>query len=193
MERASALLNLVPYSAESAPEKAKELMERIRAKYGFVPNVYAGMAHSPGLLETYLVGYEQFREKSGLNPIEQEVVFLTISRFHRCRYCMAAHSLVADLVAKMPTDVLDAVRKGMSIPDPKLAALAAFTHAMVETRGMPTPEQVREFRAAGYTDRHALEIILALALKTMSNFSNHLLQPELEPAFRAYAWAEDPS
>ncbi|HXG29117.1 MAG TPA: carboxymuconolactone decarboxylase family protein [Nevskiales bacterium] len=190
MTAAIAKLDLPAQTLESTSGKAREMLETAQARLGFVPNMYANMVNSPGLLETYLMGYERFRQDSGFTPAEQEVVFLTISRFHRCTYCMAAHSMIADKVSKVPAPVLQALRDGTAIPDAKLAALSAFTHAMVESRGAPTPEQVQAFRAAGYTDRQVLEIILAIAVKTLSNYSNHVLHTPVDAAFQAYAWSD---
>ena len=150
--------------------------------------MYAGMANSAGLLETYVSGYWQFRDESGFTPVEQEVVLLTISRFHACTYCMAAHSMIADKMSKVPADVLEALREGKPLPDPRLVALAEFTTIMLEQRGSPTPEQFNDFIAAGYLDRDVLEIILAIAVKTISNYSNHVLHTSVDEAFRAYAW-----
>ncbi len=53
---------------------------------GMVPNMYGLMANSPGLLATYLDGYQRFRSASGFAPAEQETVLLTISRFNECDY-----------------------------------------------------------------------------------------------------------
>jgi AhpD family alkylhydroperoxidase len=39
--------------------------------------------------------------------VEQEVVFLTISRENECLYCMPAHSFVADKLPNVPTEVTD--------------------------------------------------------------------------------------
>ncbi|MHB1668637.1 carboxymuconolactone decarboxylase family protein [Thiomonas sp.] len=189
MTSSIATLNLPSQTADSTQGKAREMLETARARLGFVPAMYANMVNSPGLLETYLLGYERFRQDGGFTQAEQEVVFLTISRFHGCTYCMAAHSMIGEKMSKVPAPVLEALRKGAAIPDAKLAALSAFTHTMVESRGTPSPEQLQAFRAAGYSDRHALEIVLALAVKTLSNFSNHLMQTEVDPAFQAYAWA----
>lgn len=80
----------------------------LSAQSGFVPDMYAGMVNSPGLLEKYLLGYERFRKESGFTPVEQEVVLLTISRFHGCTYCMTAHSMIAAKMSKVPRDVLEA-------------------------------------------------------------------------------------
>lgn len=183
-----ARLALEPQTLASTIGVAHDVLAAAQARLGFVPHMYAHMANAPGLLHTYTTGYEHFRQASGFTPAEQEVVFLTISRFHRCTYCMAAHSMIADKVSKVSAPVLQALRDGMAIPDAKLAALSAFTHAMVESRGAPTPEQVQAFRAAGYTDRQVLEIILAIAVKTLSNYSNHVLHTPVDPAFQPYAW-----
>lgn len=184
-----AKLDLPSQRLESTSGKARELLETAKTRLGFIPTMYANMANVPGLLETYLVGYENFRQEGGFAPAEQETVFLTISRFHRCTYCMAAHSMIADKVCRLPSAVLEALRKGLPIPDPKLAALSEFTRVMVENRGAPTPEQLQAFRDAGYSDRQALAIVLAIAVKTLSNFSNHLLHSEVEPLFQDYAWS----
>ncbi len=184
----TAQLRLPLQTIDSAEGNAKAMLITAKAQVGFVPNMYAGMANSPGLLETYLLGYQRFRDESSFTPVEQEVVLLTISRFHACTYCMAAHSMIADKMSKVPAEVLQALRTGGSIPDAKLAALSELTAIMVEQRGNPTIEQFEAFIAAGYSDRAVLEIVLAIAVKTISNYSNHVLHTEVDAAFQAYAW-----
>ena len=146
------------------------------------------MVNSPGLLETYLDGYARFRKDSGFTPAEQEVVFLTLSRDNGCDYCMAAHSTIAEKMSKVPRQVTEAIREGRQIPDPKLAALSAFTDKMFTSRGLPSKADVRAFLDAGYEERHVLEIILALAVKTLSNYSNHLFHTPLDQGFAERAW-----
>jgi len=51
---------------------------------------------------------------------------------------------------------------------PKLRALSTFTRTIFITRGRPSAEDVELFLKAGYSERQVLEIILALAVKTMS-------------------------
>ena len=188
----TAQLRIPGQTIDGTEGAAKTLLEKAKAQMGFVPNMYAGMANSPGLLETYLLGYQRFREASGFTAVEQEVVLLTISRFHGCTYCMAAHSMIADKMSKVPAEVLEALRTGGLIPDARLAALSEFTAIMVEQRGNPTTEQFEAFLAAGYGDREVLDIVLAIAVKTISNYSNHLLHTEVDAAFRAYAWEPRP-
>jgi uncharacterized peroxidase-related enzyme len=183
---AQARLNLPALTLETAFPEAHHVLTKAKAQVGFIPNMYANMANSPGVLDTYLDGYTRFRNDSGFTSVEQEVVFLVISRANDCRYCTAAHSMIADKMSKVPADVLSALRDGRPIADQKLEALARFTRVIFDTRGRPTQQDLDSFRSAGYGDRHALEIVLALAVKTLSNYANHLFHTEVDDMFSAY-------
>lgn len=74
------ILSLPPRTLEDAEPRAKAVLQSVQASMKFVPNMYAVMANSPGLLETYLHGYTLLREESGFTPAEQEAILLTISR-----------------------------------------------------------------------------------------------------------------
>lgn len=172
----------------AANERQKPILEGVIKGMGAVPNMYANMVTSPGLLETYLHGYDVFRKESGFTPVEQEVVFLTISYLNACDYCMAAHSVIADKMSKVPEDVTNAIRDGRKIEDDKLEALSAFTKELFTTRGRPSAAAAQQFLDAGYTERQVLEIILALAVKTLSNYSNHVFGTEVDAMFSSRAW-----
>lgn len=182
-------LSLSPRTTADAEPSAMLALEGAQKTLGFIPNMYASMANSPGLLDTYLHGYQQFREQSGFTPAEQEVVFLTISRTNGCRYCVAAHSLLADKMSNVPLPVTEAIRDGREIPDAKLSALSTFTRVMVEARGLPARMDVGAFLGAGYSERQILEVILAIAVKTISNYSNHLFHTPVDAAFASRIWS----
>ncbi len=175
---------VVPAEAEGL---AKELLDGAKSKVGFVPNMYTGMAINPGLLSTYLHGYEHFRNSGNFTPPEQETVLLTISTKNGCDYCTAAHSMLAVKVSKLSEENTNAIRDGNALNDPKLNALAKFTTHMWQTRGLPTKAAAAQFKSAGFADTHILEIILAIAVKTISNYANHVNHSELDDAFSAYA------
>jgi len=183
-------IQLSQVTEENAPEGSRAILSSTKARLGKVPNMYANLANSPGLLSTYLAGYDRFRKESGFNPLEQEVVFLAISRFHDCTYCVAVHSAVADL-NKVPTEVIDAIRDGKPLDDPKLAALHDFTTQVVATRGRPAADELDRFLSVGYAETKVLEIILAVAVKTISNFTNHFFETLLDDAFASRSWLPD--
>ena len=183
------VLDLTLLTPENAPPEAAALLRGAQQKIGFVPNMYGYMAQVPELLEAYLSGYAGFRSGAGFTPPEQEVVFLAISAVHGCDYCVAAHSMLAAKVSKVPADSVAALRAGRQLPDAKLEALAEFTRLMVTSRGMPGKAAVDAFLAAGFTERHVLGIVLAIGVKTYSNYTNHLAGTALDPAFADHAVA----
>lgn len=176
-------IGLDPVELENANEQQKEILENAKKANGMIPNMYKNMVNLPALQNTYDTGYEQFRKDSGLTPAEQEVVLLTVSTANSCEYCIAAHSYLAENVSKTPKDVIEAIRQGKEIEDDKLKALHEFTKVMNESRGNPTPEEAKKFLAAGYSEKQILAIILAQAVKTISNYSNHIFHTEVDEAF----------
>lgn len=183
-------LTLPAKNLDDANQRQRAVLDKALSQVGFIPNMYARMVHSPGMLNTYLDGYAAFREESGFTPPEQELIFLAISRENGCEYCMAAHSTLADMKSKLAPEVTDAIRAGTPIPDAKLAALATFTRIMVANRGLPNDAEVNAFLAAGYTERQVLEIVLAIAVKTLSNYANHLFHTPLDTMFESRRWTD---
>lgn len=186
---ADPVLDLAPLDPETAEPKAREKLEAARSKLGFVPNMYGNMAHLPELLEAYMSAYQGFRDGAGFTPPEQEVVFLAVSLENGCDYCAAAHSMIAEKVSKVPAESLAALREGRDLPDARLDALAKFTRRMVESRGEPAGNDVAAFLAAGYEAKQVLGIILAIGVKTFSNYTNHVAGTEIDEAFAGHAVA----
>lgn len=184
-------ITLPPVTLDNAEGPAKEVLQKALKQVGFIPNMYSNMVHSPGVLNTYLDGYAAFRKDSGFTSVEQEVVFLVLSYENGCEYCVSAHSFLADAKSGVPKEVTDAIREGRTITDAKLEALAAFTRVIVNARGLPDRKQVDAFLSAGFSERHILEIVLATAVKTLSNYSNHLFHTKLDPVFEGRRWADN--
>lgn len=181
-------LTLEPKTIESAAPAAKEILLNTKKELNMIPNMYTNMANAPALLSTYSHGYRLFRKEGGFTPAEQEVIFLIISYENQCDYCMAAHSVVADMFSKVPPVVTEAIRSGGPIPDQKLQALSDFTGIMVNKRGRPSPNDVNSFLQAGYKEEQILYIILAISVKTISNYSNHIFHTPVDAMFKAREW-----
>lgn len=176
-------IGLGPVELEDANDEQKEILQNAKKANGMIPNMYKNMVNLPGLQNTYDDGYNRFRKESGFTAPEQEVILLTISIANSCGYCTAAHSYIAENVSKTPKDVIKAIRNGDRIEDDKLRTLHEFTKVMNESRGNPSPEQAKAFLDAGYSEKQILAIILAQAVKTISNYSNHIFNTEVDQAF----------
>jgi alkylhydroperoxidase family enzyme len=96
--------------------------------------------------------------------------------------------MLGKMMSQVPQEVLDAIRAGADIPNARLQALAVFTKVMHDKRGNPTPEDVAAFLRAGFSEQHILAVVLAIAVKTLSNYSNHIFHTPTDTAFAAFAW-----
>ena len=67
-------------------------------------------------------------------------------------------------------------------------ALRLFTTQVVDKRGWLSAEDVGNFIAAGYSQAQILEVVLGVAMKTISNYTNHIAGTELDAAFADFAW-----
>jgi uncharacterized peroxidase-related enzyme len=176
------------HTKESAPEKALPLMDAAASTFGFVPNLLGIMASSPALAEAYLALSGIFEKSTALTAAERQVVLLTVSRYHQCHYCMAAHSMAADMQNVAP-DIINAIRNDLPISDPKLEALRHLATMLVECRGLIPEQELKAFLDAGYQASHVLDVMVGVGQKTLSNYTNHLAKTPLDAALESHAWS----
>lgn len=86
-------------------------------------------------------------------------------------------------MSKVLTEVTDAIRNGKQITDVKLNALSKLTRSLTVNRGIVSQQEIDNFIAAGYSETHVLGIITGIGIKTMSNYSNHLTNPQIDSTF----------
>lgn len=183
-------ISLEPKQIENAPEISNKILENTKMGLGMIPNMFSTMANNPALLDAYSYSYKTFRENAGFTSQEQEIIFLSIAFENECEYCMAAHSFVADMMSKVPTEVTDAIRNNSEIEDAKYKALSMFSKVMTAKRGNPSQEEIAAFLNAGYTENHILGVITAIGVKTMSNYFNHVFNTPVDNAFKGRTWVK---
>lgn len=180
-------MNTTLHTVETAPEAARPLLEGVKQANGFIPNILASMGGSPATLEGYLA-LSKIYGKTSFSPTEQQVISFTASIDNGCTYCVAAHTTMSQ-AQKIDAAVLDALRSGQALSDPKLEALRNFTLAVVRDRGWVSDDDQAAFLAAGYTPANALEVVLGVTLKTLTNYTNHLFETPLDAPFQPNAWS----
>jgi uncharacterized peroxidase-related enzyme len=173
-----------PLTVATAPEDSKPLLETIQKVNGFVPNLMAIFANNPAVLQGYLA-LDGAWEKGSFTPRERQIVLLAASVVNKCKYCIAEHSTIAKGWLRTPADVVAAIRNNTTVPDPKLDALVTLVKELVRERGYARPETIRNFIAAGYTKEQVMELLLGIALKTISNYLDHLSPAPVDQAFAA--------
>ncbi|MBO6856609.1 carboxymuconolactone decarboxylase family protein [Roseibium sp.] len=179
------------HTPETVPQGSLDLLERSKKDYGFYPKLHQVMAEAPSVYEAYLETFRLFTQATDLSPTEQQVVMMTVNYLNECHYCMAGHTMLMKMV-KVPDDAIAALRVGGRLNDPKLEALRVYTRTLVEQRGHIGDDALKAFLAAGYSKRQALEVLVGIAAKTLSNFTNALAHTELDEPVKQFAWKKEP-
>lgn len=174
------------HTPETAPEGAAELLEQTRKTFGMIPNLEGVMAAAPALLKSYATMWEDF-DQTSLTPVERQVVYQTVNFENTCNYCVPWHTLLAQKAGMSPTDV-EALREGRALADKKLEALRQFTRELVLQRGKISRAALGAFFAAGYGPQQSLEVVMGIAIKTMSNFTNSIASTPLDQAVAKLGW-----
>lgn len=175
------------YTTETAHEDARDLLQGVQDKMGgFLPNLYKQMAGAPVVLQAYLA-LSDLIAKTSFSPAERHLILLTLSAHNGCKYCVAAHSSGARM-AKLDQEVIEAVRSGVAAQDARLQALRAFAETVLETRGKVGPEAMTTFTDAGFTKTQAMELLIAVSMKAMSNSFSRMFDTPLDDALAKTAW-----
>ncbi len=174
------------HTQETAPEGSKETLEKMQGAYGFIPNLGGVMAGSPAMIGSLMALAMNFT-KSSLSPVEQQVVAIQTSTYNGCAYCVASHSMAA-VKARMDEGDLEALRSGGALADAKLEALRKFTESVVDKRGWVDDGEVQAFLDAGYDQQNLLDVLVGVTMKTLTNYTNHIVKTPLNPQYEPQKW-----
>ncbi|MCK0746017.1 carboxymuconolactone decarboxylase family protein [Chromohalobacter nigrandesensis] len=177
------------HTVDSAPQEAKARLEGAQQKMGFLPNLFAKMAEAPALLEAYQT-LDEIYSRTSLTPAQQQVALLAISSVNGCKFCVAAHTGGAQ-AAKVPEGDIEKLRELQNPDDPKLNAVARFAKHLVQARGWAKDDEVKAFLEAGFEKQQLLELVIAVSLKTLSNYTNHIAGTPLNEELKSLEW-QDP-
>ena len=174
----------IPATVDAAPAAAQPLLNGVKAKLGSVPNLFRLLAVSPAALEGYL-GLSGALGKGLLDARTRERIALAVAEFNGCGYCKSAHAFIGRNMAGLSDTEIAANRRGDST-DERAAAAVRFAIKIVEARGQVSDSDVATVRAAGYSDAELIEIVLHVALNTLTNYVNEVAATTIDfPAVQA--------
>ena len=175
-----------PASIEAAPEGAQPLLQAVKKQLGVVPNMFRVIGNSPAALEGYL-GLSGALMKGSLEPQTRERIALAIAEVNGCDYCLSAHTYLGKNLSKLTDAEIAANRDGGST-DAKADAAVRFAVKLTQSRGHVSEEDLQAVKQAGYTDAQVIEIVLHVALNTLTNYINETVKTEIDfPAFKTRA------
>lgn len=167
------------------PAASLPLLDAVNKQLGIVPNLMKVVGNSAAALEGYLslsgaLGKGKIGAKTG------ERIALAVAELNGCSYCLSAHSYLASNLARLDSVEIDSNRHGTS-SDPKAAAAVHFAAQIVRTRGHVSDAEVAAVQAAGYSNAEVIEIVLHVALNTLTNYVNEVAKTEIDfPVIRPF-------
>src|SRR5215813_14022909 len=159
---------------EQVPADSKPTLDGFTKNIGFTPNMLATFALSPIAFNAWATLRGSLSKALDLKT--RESISLAVSEVNGCNYCLAVHTFGAKH-AKMSSDDITLARKGHA-SDPKRDAAVQFARKVIETRGKVSDADLKAVRDAGYTDANVIEIIVLVAMYSLTNFLNNVLDPE---------------
>ena len=167
-----------PASIDAAPAAAKPLLEAVKKQMGSVPNLFRVVANSPAALEGYL-GLNGAMSKGSLDAKTRERIALTVAEINGCGYCLSAHTYLGKNVAKLDDAEITANRSGAS-NDLKADAAVRFAVKVVNARGHVSDADIAAAKTAGFDDGQIIEIVVHVALNTLTNYVNEVAGTEID-------------
>jgi alkylhydroperoxidase family enzyme len=174
------------HTLETAPEASKPALREVQARFGGIPNLAAGMATSPVLVQAFVGIFDKVHGGSFGEP-EIQTVLLTDAVTNGSAWAVALHTALA-LQAGLDPDDVKAMREGRSPSDPKLGALSTLARTLIEKRGQLNDQDKQRFLSAGFGKDLLLEVITIVAASTITNYTGNVTNPPLESHLEQFAW-----
>ena len=158
-----------PLTISTAPASAKPILREIQDSIGSIPMLLAIFANSPTALEGYRA-LEAAWENGSFPPSERHLILLTVSVENNCSYYTATASMALEGNRRAAVAVTSSIRNDIPLRNAKHNALVTLVKDLVRARGYPRIETIKQFLAAGYRNEQVIELLIGIALSTISNY-----------------------
>lgn len=153
------------------PADIHELFEQMRAKPGFVPNVYQAYSLRPQQLRGFMALYDSIMaDESGLTKAEREMIAVTVSAQNHCFYCLVSHGAVLRVRAKnaVLADTIGANYRAADLT-PRQRAMLDFAVKITRASDTCGEDDIEALREHGFSDEDVMDIIQTAAFFNYSN------------------------
>ena len=172
------MTRIITPTADNTPAASLPLLDAVNKQLGVIPNLMKVVGNSPAALEGYL-SLSGALGKGTLGAKTGERITLAVAELNACNYCLSAHSYLAANLAKLDAAEIEANRRGTS-DKAKAAAAVRFATQVVKARGHVVDADVAAVKAAGFSQGEIIEIVVHVALNTLTNYVNEVAQTEID-------------
>ncbi len=156
----------VPGYDEVSPA-AKEVFDQLLKTAGKVPNLYATIGSSGNALSSYMA-YVHAQVKNTFHGKEREAIYLIVSQFNGCEYCLASHTQSAMKFGWTEDETIQ-LRSG-TFPDAKWQVIYRIIESVIENRGAVQQELLDTFFANGYNQSAMIDLMVLINVMSFTNY-----------------------
>jgi uncharacterized peroxidase-related enzyme len=154
------------------PDDVRARILAVQEKAGFVPNVFAVLAHRPDEFRAFFAYHDALMLKEGghLSKGEREMIVVATSAANDCHYCVVAHGALVRIYEKKPL-LADQVAVNYRKADitPRQRAMLDFAMKVALRSGEIDESDFARLREHGFDDEDAWDIAAIAAFFGMSN------------------------
>ncbi|MBK9942633.1 MAG: peroxidase-related enzyme [Kouleothrix sp.] len=171
-ETNAARISRLPVPDESTlPDDLRELFAQLRAKPGFVPNVYRAYSLRPQQLRGFIALYDSIMtDDSGLTKAEREMIAVAVSAQNHCFYCLTSHGAVLRVRSKdmLLADTIGANYRAADL-SPRQRAMLDFALKITNASDTCSDADILALREHGFSAEDVMDIIQTAAFFNYSN------------------------
>lgn len=157
----------------------EDVQQTATEAYGTVPNIFKETNAFTGAPGAVYIAADTALMDGNLRAVEQQVVLLTMARYHDSRYDAVVHARMA-IDAGLSPEIIDDLLSGTELSDDRLQALVDATWQSCEERGWLDPDVLRDLQSRGVGRGELYEIFAFIGLKTFTAFTDHLADVEMD-------------
>jgi uncharacterized peroxidase-related enzyme len=169
--------NIKPIALANADAATAATLNAVKAQLGVIPNMFLTWAHSPTALNAYMK-LSGVAAEGKLSAKQREQIALTVGEENACGYCVAAHSVIGNMVG-LKADQIDAARQARAT-DSRDATLLELAQSITRSRGHLSAAEVAGFKTRGLSDADILEVLVNVVLNIFTNYTNHIAATEVD-------------
>ena len=162
---------------EQVSDAAKPAFDRFIKLMGKMPNLYATIGYSANALNSYLA-YVNEQARGTFHAKEREAIYLIVSQFNGCEYCLASHTQSAIKNGWSEEDTL-ALRAG-TYPEQKWEVIYKLISSIIEQKGKVSDELLDEFYSLGYHEAAIIDLMVLINVMSFTNYTYRLIQVPID-------------
>jgi AhpD family alkylhydroperoxidase len=162
----------VPTYDQVAPE-AKAVFDQFQQNGGKMPNLYATIGYSGNALNTYLQ-YVRGQAKNSFHARDREGIYLIVSQFNGCEYCLASHTVSAIRNGWKEEDTL-LLRAGTH-PEKKWQVIYGIIQSAIGNKGAVDDTLLNAFFALGFQEAALIDLFVLINVMSFTNYIYRLTQ-----------------